>query len=66
MLRGEPRRPQLEPSRLLCVLLNVPACSVMNRHRFDTDPYPDPTFNFNADPEPDLSATLIFIHVGKS
>jgi hypothetical protein len=25
--------------------------SAVDRHRFDADPYPDPTFHFDADPD---------------
>ncbi len=41
-----------------------PGHSVVNQHRFDADPDPDPNFHSDADPhaEPILSLT----HVGKS
>ncbi len=41
--------------------------SVVDRHRFDAGPDPDPTYHFDADPDsyPDPDPTLSFTHVGK-
>jgi hypothetical protein len=40
--------------------------SVVDRHRFDDDPNPDPTFHIDVDPDQDLDPIPSFTHVGKS
>jgi hypothetical protein len=32
---------------------NIEPISAVDRHRVDADSYPDPTFHFDIDPEPD-------------
>jgi hypothetical protein len=32
---------------------NIEPISAVDRHRFDADPYPDTTFHFDVDPDPD-------------
>ncbi len=38
----------------------------MDGLRFDAAPHPDPTFHFDADPDPNSDPTPSFTHVGKS
>ncbi len=38
--------------------------NVVNRHRFHADPAPDPTFHFDANPDPNPDTTQSLTNVG--
>jgi hypothetical protein len=52
------------PPELRIRILNQVVLGVVDRHRYDIVPEPDPTFHFDIDPAPDPTST--FAHVAKS
>jgi hypothetical protein len=47
------------------IILSLLTC-VVDRHRIDAGPDPDPTFHFNTDTDSGPNPILSFTHVGKS